>query len=132
MTGRDIMADCDDLFEILAKMTLNKPFINSYLASSICVEAKYYFLIHFINFRNKRPNKNPQKPKMAKFDFLAFCQPLINPLLRVISRPASAERLNITFYFFFFFFVFFFFFGFFCFFGFLFFLGYSNRNMPFF
>src|SRR3569832_1453158 len=59
MTGRDIIADCDDsLKTILAKMTLNKPFINSYLASSISVEAKYYFLIHFINFRNKRPNKN--------------------------------------------------------------------------
>src|SRR3569832_1570750 len=99
MTGRDIMADCDDLFENIywRKRLLNKPFINSYLASSISVEAKYYFLIHLINFRNKRPNKNPQKPKMAKFEFLAFCQPLINPLLRVISHPASAERLNITF-----------------------------------
>src|SRR3569832_667030 len=51
---------------ILAKMTLNKPFINSYLASSISVEAKYYFLIHFINFRNKRPNKNPLKPTKTK------------------------------------------------------------------
>src|SRR3569832_250985 len=82
---------------ILAKMTLNKPIINSYLASSISVEAKYYFLIHFINFRNKRPNKNPQKPKMAKFEFLAYCHPLINPKLRVISCKASAEMLNITF-----------------------------------
>src|SRR3569832_296230 len=57
---------------ILAKMTLNKPFINSYLASRISVEAKYYFLIHFINFRNKRPNKNPKWQKKKKKKFYIF------------------------------------------------------------
>ena len=52
------------------KWLLNKPFINSYLASCISVEAKYCFLIHFINFRNKRPNKNPQNGKIWIFGFL--------------------------------------------------------------
>src|SRR3569832_2076326 len=83
MTGRDIMADCDDLFENIywRKRLLNKPFIKSYLASTISVEAKYYFLIHLINFRNKSPTKTHENPKWQNLNFSVFANPVYATLL---------------------------------------------------
>ena len=59
--GRDIIADCDDLFE--NNIGEDDYWINvslSYLASSISVEAKYYFPAHLINFRHKNPKQQVQ------------------------------------------------------------------------
>ena len=71
MTGRDIIADCDDLFE--NNIGENDYWINlllSYFATGISVEANYYFLIQLINFRNKNP-----KWQIGIFGFLPTLTP---------------------------------------------------------
>src|SRR3569832_1184977 len=74
---------------ILAKKTLNKPFIQSYFASSISGEVKYYLLTHLITFRNKNPTKTHKNPKWQNLNFWVFANPGLvcdNAVDRIFTR----------------------------------------------